>query len=118
MQKLPKNAKAILGVVALALFSFAEAKAGVLALQQQRLDSVSLRASALHGHSALSRLPVTAFKVGLVKNRRPANSLVAVSGITSFSHRLGFAGAASDIARSAGGHSLLCSASPRAPPIS
>jgi hypothetical protein len=117
MQKLPKNAKAILGAVTLALFSFAGAKAGALVLQQH-LANASLQSSTLHGHPALSRLPVTAFKVGLVKNRHAANNLVAAGCIASFSHRLGFAGATSCSTRSNNGPVLRCCASPRAPPIS
>jgi hypothetical protein len=118
MQKLPNNAKAILGAVTLALFGFAGAKAGALVLQQQNLDHAALRSAALHGHAALSRLPVPAFKAGLVKNRRPANHIVAASSTTSFSNPLSFAGAAFDAVRSASALSLRCSASPRAPPIS
>lgn len=118
MQKLPNNAKAILGAVTLALFSFAGVKAGTFGLQQQRLDGASLRSPELRVHTALSRVPVTAIKVGLVKNRRPLNILAAHNGITSFSHRLCFAGVASATAPSVSGQSQRCTASPRAPPIS
>lgn len=118
MQKLPNNAKAVLGAVTLALLSFASAKAGVLGLQPQRPGNTSLRSSALHGHAALTRLPVTAFKAGLVKNRRPANNLVAYNAIAPFLPRLDFAGAASAAAPSVSRQSRRCSASPRAPPIS
>ena len=118
MQKLAKNTKAILGAVTLALFGFAGAKTGVVVLQQQPLDSASLRSSVLRGHAALSRLPAAAFRAALVKSRRAANNLIGASCITSFSHRLCFAGVTSHTARFANGQALPSSASPRAPPIS
>jgi len=118
MQKLPTNAKTILGAVTLALLSFAEAKAGALGSQQQRLGNASLRSSALHGHTALTRLPVTAFKAGLVQNRRTASNLIAYNGIASFSHRLSFARPASTTVLSAPGQPRRCPASTRAPPVS
>src|SRR6185312_621790 len=116
MQKLPNNAKAILGAVTLALLSFAAAKAGAPGLQQYRRGSAYLRSSALHGHTALIRPPVTTFKAALVKNRRPANSLFAYNPIAPFLYRLHFAGTASASARSLSGQLRRCSASPRAPP--
>jgi len=118
MQKLPNNAKAVLGAVTLALLSFASAKAGALGLQPQQTGNTSLRSSALHGHVALTRLPVPAFKAGLVENSRPANHSVACNAIAPLLHRLDFAGAASATAPSASGQSRRGSASPRAPPIS
>jgi hypothetical protein len=117
MQSLPKNATAILGGLTLALLSFAGTKTGV-GQQQPRFNDASLRSSELRGHAALSRVPVTAFKVALVKNRRPANSLIAYTGIVTFSHRLRFAEAVSSSVRSTSGQSRRYTTSPRAPPIS
>ena len=118
MQKLPKNAKAILGAVTLALFSFAGARAGVLVLPQQHLDNASVRSSGARGHAALTRLPATAFRVALAKNRHAANNFAADSGITLSLHRLSFAGTAIRNVASTTGKSHRCSTSPRAPPIS
>jgi hypothetical protein len=117
MQRPPKNATAILGGLTLALLSFAGTKTGVVQ-QQPHFNDASLRSSQLRGHAALSRVPVTAFKVARVKNRRSANNFIAYSGIVTFSHRLRFAEAVSSPVRSASGQSRRYSASPRAPPIS
>jgi len=118
MRKRSKKSKAILGAVALALLSFAGAKAGALGLHQQRLGNTSLRSSALHRCAALTHLPVTAFKVGLLKNRRLASNSIASNWTTSFSHQLSFAGAASTTLASAAGQPRRYTTSPRAPPIS
>jgi len=117
MQSLPKNAAVILGGLTLALLSFAGTKTGVMQ-QQPHFNDPSLRSSELRGHAALSRVPVTAFKVALVKNRRSANNFIAYSGIVTFSHRLRFAEAVSAPVRSASEQSRRYTASPRAPPIS
>jgi len=115
MQSLPKNATAILGGLTLALLSFAGTKTGAL---QQPDNHTSLLSSKLRGHAALSRLPLTASKVALVKSRRPANSLAAPTATVSFSPQLRYAEAASTAVRSPSGQSRRFTASPRAPPIS